>query len=198
MPIGAPIAVIGEAGETVDLAALGVTRGGGSRLQPSQGRPAKARRRGGCRSRGGRDAASAATAEGVSRLAAVAGPGAAHGRRAGHRPAPGGGQRAGRPHHQARHRGSTLRKDAREGRRRRPAAPPPMPTPSYEPTAGRLPRRAASPACARPSPGAWWRARHQAPHFYITMDVDMAAAMALRAQLNALLPEEREDLGQRL
>jgi pyruvate dehydrogenase E2 component (dihydrolipoamide acetyltransferase) len=28
-----------------------------------------------------------------------------------------------------------------------------------------------------------------APHFYVTMDVDMARAMALRAELNALLPE---------
>ncbi len=29
----------------------------------------------------------------------------------------------------------------------------------------------------------------QAPHFYVTMEMDMAAAMALRGQLNALLPE---------
>jgi pyruvate dehydrogenase E2 component (dihydrolipoamide acetyltransferase) len=31
--------------------------------------------------------------------------------------------------------------------------------------------------------------KQQAPHFYITMDVDMAAALDLRKQLNALLPE---------
>ncbi|MCX7668706.1 MAG: 2-oxo acid dehydrogenase subunit E2, partial [Anaerolineae bacterium] len=30
------------------------------------------------------------------------------------------------------------------------------------------------------------------PHFYVTVDVDMAAAMELRSQLNALLPEERK------
>lgn len=29
----------------------------------------------------------------------------------------------------------------------------------------------------------------QAPHFYVTMDIDMGPAMALRSQLNALLPE---------
>lgn len=32
--------------------------------------------------------------------------------------------------------------------------------------------------------------KQQAPHFYITISVDMAAAMALRKQLNAVLPEE--------
>jgi pyruvate dehydrogenase E2 component (dihydrolipoamide acetyltransferase) len=34
--------------------------------------------------------------------------------------------------------------------------------------------------------------KQQAPHFYITMDVDMAAALALRKQLNALLSPEGE------
>ena len=29
----------------------------------------------------------------------------------------------------------------------------------------------------------------QAPHFYVTMDIDMGPAMALRSQINALLPE---------
>jgi pyruvate dehydrogenase E2 component (dihydrolipoamide acetyltransferase) len=31
-----------------------------------------------------------------------------------------------------------------------------------------------------------------APHFYVTSEVDMAAAMALRSQLNALVPEEQK------
>ncbi len=39
--------------------------------------------------------------------------------------------------------------------------------------------------------------KQQAPHFYVTMDIDMAAAMALRAQLNAPAARGREDLGQR-
>jgi len=30
----------------------------------------------------------------------------------------------------------------------------------------------------------------QAPHFYITMDIDMAAAMTLRAQLNTMMPDD--------
>ncbi|MGQ9500842.1 MAG: dihydrolipoamide acetyltransferase family protein [Anaerolineae bacterium] len=34
--------------------------------------------------------------------------------------------------------------------------------------------------------------KQQAPHFYITMEVDMEAAVALRQQLNALLPEEEK------
>jgi pyruvate dehydrogenase E2 component (dihydrolipoamide acetyltransferase) len=32
--------------------------------------------------------------------------------------------------------------------------------------------------------------KQQAPHFYVTMDVDMEAAMALRKQLNTMMPEE--------
>jgi len=32
--------------------------------------------------------------------------------------------------------------------------------------------------------------KQQAPHFYITMEIDMEAALALRQQLNAILPEE--------
>ncbi|PWH20756.1 MAG: hypothetical protein DDG58_01095 [Ardenticatenia bacterium] len=34
--------------------------------------------------------------------------------------------------------------------------------------------------------------KQQAPHFYITMEVDMEAAVELRRQLNALLPEEEK------
>ena len=34
--------------------------------------------------------------------------------------------------------------------------------------------------------------KQQAPHFYVTMEVKMEAAMALRQQLNALLPEEEK------
>jgi pyruvate dehydrogenase E2 component (dihydrolipoamide acetyltransferase) len=32
--------------------------------------------------------------------------------------------------------------------------------------------------------------KQQAPHFYVTMEVDMEAAMALRQQLNAMMPDE--------
>jgi pyruvate dehydrogenase E2 component (dihydrolipoamide acetyltransferase) len=34
--------------------------------------------------------------------------------------------------------------------------------------------------------------KQQAPHFYVTMDVDMAAAMSLRKQLNELVPAEEK------
>ncbi len=68
------------------------------------------------------------------------------------------------------------------------AAPPPIPTPSYEPSAEGYrvePLTGMRQAIAR----RMVESKTQAPHFYVTMEIDMAAAMALRAQLNALLPE---------
>jgi pyruvate dehydrogenase E2 component (dihydrolipoamide acetyltransferase) len=69
-----------------------------------------------------------------------------------------------------------------------PSATPPMPIPSYEPTMEGyriLPLTGMRQTIAR----RMVESKTTAPHFYITMDVDMAAAMALRSQLNALLPE---------
>jgi pyruvate dehydrogenase E2 component (dihydrolipoamide acetyltransferase) len=68
------------------------------------------------------------------------------------------------------------------------AAPPPLAIPSYEPTAEgyrAVPLTGMRQTIAR----RMVESKTTAPHFYITMDVDMAAAMALRGQLNALLPE---------
>lgn len=69
-----------------------------------------------------------------------------------------------------------------------PPPPPPMPIPSYEPTAEGYrvePLTGMRQTIAR----RMVESKTQAPHFYVTMEIDMAAAMALRAQINALLPE---------
>jgi pyruvate dehydrogenase E2 component (dihydrolipoamide acetyltransferase) len=71
------------------------------------------------------------------------------------------------------------------------AAPPPMPTPSYEPSAEGYRAEPLSPI-RKTIARRMAESKQQAPHFYITMEVDMAAAMALRQQLNALLPEEEK------
>jgi len=71
------------------------------------------------------------------------------------------------------------------------APPPPIPTPSYQPAAEGYQVEPLSPI--RQTIGRRMaESKQQAPHFYVTMEVDMAAAMALRAQLNALLPEEEK------
>ncbi len=76
----------------------------------------------------------------------------------------------------------------------KPAAPiaaPPMPTPSYEPTMEghqSVPLTPMRQAIAR----RMVESKQTVPHFYITMDVDMAAAMALRGQLNGLVPESEK------
>jgi pyruvate dehydrogenase E2 component (dihydrolipoamide acetyltransferase) len=72
------------------------------------------------------------------------------------------------------------------------AAPtPPIPTPSYEPTMEGYTAVPLSPM--RQTIGRRMvESKTQAPHFYITSEVDMAAAMALRSQLNALLPEDKK------
>jgi pyruvate dehydrogenase E2 component (dihydrolipoamide acetyltransferase) len=65
---------------------------------------------------------------------------------------------------------------------------PPMPTPSYEPTSAEYTVEPFS--GLRQTIGKRMTESKQAvPHFYVTMDIDMSAAMALRSQLNALLPE---------
>ena len=63
-----------------------------------------------------------------------------------------------------------------------------MPIPSYEPTAEGYrvePLTGMRQTIARRMVDS----KQQAPHFYVTTEIDMAPAMALRGQLNALLPE---------
>jgi pyruvate dehydrogenase E2 component (dihydrolipoamide acetyltransferase) len=68
------------------------------------------------------------------------------------------------------------------------APPPPMPTPSYEPTGAEYTVEPFSGIRATIGKR-MTESKQTAPHFYVTMDIDMGAAMALRGQLNALLPE---------
>jgi pyruvate dehydrogenase E2 component (dihydrolipoamide acetyltransferase) len=180
VPIGVPIAVIGEAGETVDLAALGVTQ-----AEVKVEAKAEAQTRAAVDTaavpaaalEGGRLAASPVAmrmgAELGIDLRKVVGSG------------PG---------------GRIIKRDieaflaeqdraAKEAKSAPTVAPtPPMPTPSYEPTPEgyrAVPLTGMRQTIAR----RMVESKTTAPHFYITMDIDMAAAMALRGQLNALLPE---------
>jgi pyruvate dehydrogenase E2 component (dihydrolipoamide acetyltransferase) len=76
----------------------------------------------------------------------------------------------------------------RERRPERPT-PPPMPTPSYEPSMEGYQAEPLAPI-RRTIGRRMVESKQQAPHFYITVSVDMAAAMALRKQLNAVVPDE--------
>ncbi len=68
------------------------------------------------------------------------------------------------------------------------APPPPIPTPSYAPTMEPYHVEALTPI-RRTTGRRMVESKQQAPHFYITVEVDMAAAMGLREQLNVLLLE---------
>jgi pyruvate dehydrogenase E2 component (dihydrolipoamide acetyltransferase) len=177
VPIGAPIAVIGSAGETVDPAVLGLTAAAHAPAAPAVQEPAEA------------EAAPEPAAEAVSaeegrlfaspvaaRMAAelgidlrqVSGSGPA---------------------------GRIIKRDIeaylqeREKALAKAAPALPMPTPSFEPGLESYTGEPLSPM--RQTIGRRMvESKQQAPHFYITMDVDMTAAMELRAQLNALLPED--------
>jgi pyruvate dehydrogenase E2 component (dihydrolipoamide acetyltransferase) len=76
-------------------------------------------------------------------------------------------------------------------RERVPEKPPapPMPTPAYEPTTDAYQAQPLSPM-RRTIGRRMVESKTQAPHFYITMDIDMAAAMTLRAQLNTMMPDD--------
>ena len=49
--------------------------------------------------------------------------------------------------------------------------------------------------CARRSRGAWSRPSRPIPHFYLTLDCELDALLALRAQLNAAAPVQKTDKG---
>jgi pyruvate dehydrogenase E2 component (dihydrolipoamide acetyltransferase) len=186
VPIGTPIAVIGEAGEQVDLAALGVTPTAAPAAAPTpapvEARPAAAVpvEEAAPPAEGGRLAASPVALRMAGELGIdlrkVKGSG------------PG---------------GRIIKRDIeaylaaqdQAARAAKAAAPapvtPPMAIPSYEPTPGGY--RAVPLTGMRQTIGRRMvESKTTMPHFYVTVDVDMAAAMALRSQLNALLPEERK------
>jgi pyruvate dehydrogenase E2 component (dihydrolipoamide acetyltransferase) len=177
VPIGAPIAVIGSAGETVDMAALGLAEGAPAPAAPAAPETAPS----------GpipEPAAEAAPAEEgrlfaspiAARMAAELGIDL--------RQVTGSGPG-----------GRIIKRDIEAHLKEREKAPvkaapaPPMATPSFEPALEGYTAEPLSPM--RQTIGRRMvESKQQAPHFYITMDVDMAAATELRAQLNAILPEE--------
>jgi pyruvate dehydrogenase E2 component (dihydrolipoamide acetyltransferase) len=76
-------------------------------------------------------------------------------------------------------------------RERVPEKPPrpPIPTPAYEPTLDEFESEPLSPM-RRTIGRRMVESKQQAPHFYVTMDVDMGPAMALREQLNTMMPDD--------
>ncbi|MEJ5197579.1 MAG: dihydrolipoamide acetyltransferase family protein [Anaerolineae bacterium] len=184
VPIGTPIAVIGEAGEQVDLAALGVAPAAAP-AKPVAVAEVEAK---------AAPAAPAVEAAPVVEGRLAASPVAL--RMAGElgidlRKVKGSGPG-----------GRIIKRDieaylaaqdqaARAAPAAAPAVTPPMAIPSYEPTAGGY--RAVPLTGMRQTIGRRMvESKTTMPHFYVTVDVDMAAAMELRSQLNALLPEERK------
>lgn len=185
VPIGTPIAVIGEAGEQIDLAALGVA-------------PAEA----------GAQAAARVEAQAAAKVEARA-----VAREEEAAPTPTSGRLAASPvaMRMAGELGIDLRRVTGSGpggriikrdieayvaaqeRAVQATAPasavtPPMAIPSYEPTPEGY-RAAPLTGMRQTIARRMVESKTTAPHFYVTVDVDMAAAMALRSQLNALLPE---------
>jgi pyruvate dehydrogenase E2 component (dihydrolipoamide acetyltransferase) len=69
------------------------------------------------------------------------------------------------------------------------APPPPIPIPSHAPVSEEYRVESLSPM-RRTIGRRMVESKQQAPHFYVTMEVDMEAAMGLRQQLNAMMPDE--------
>lgn len=89
--------------------------------------------------------------------------------------------------------GRIIKRDIEEALKAReeaavPAVTPPIPIPAYEPVMQGHTVELLT-GMRQTIARRMVESKTQAPHFYITMDVDMGAAMALREQLNALLPE---------
>jgi pyruvate dehydrogenase E2 component (dihydrolipoamide acetyltransferase) len=177
VPVGAPIAVIGSAGEAVDMAALGLTEAVPAPLEPPAAAAATPP------SQIAEPVAEAAAEEGrlaaspvAMRMAAELGIDLRQVQGTG----PG---------------GRIIKRDIETHLKEREKAPvkaapaPAIATPSFEPGLEGYTAEPLSPM--RQTIGRRMaESKQQAPHFYITMEVDMAAAMELRAGLNAVLPED--------
>ncbi len=178
VPIGTPVGVIGEAGEKVDLASLGLA---------GQAAPQKA----------------AETAESTEKAAAPqeAAPEpvapAEDGRVLASPVALRMGAELGIDLRQVQGTGPmgrVIKRDIETYVQERDKAPveapppPPMPTPSYEPSGAEYTVEALS-GIRQTIGKRMTESKQNAPHFYVTMDIDMGPAMALRGQLNAVLPE---------
>lgn len=192
VPIGTPVAVIGEQGEKYDPAALGVAgrSGGGAAAVPASA--------GATEVPAAQEKPSPATSAGATAEAPAPAPVADEGdgrlmaspvavRMAGELGIDLRQVKATGPM------GRIIKRDIEtylQERDKAPKAapPPPMPTPSYEPSGAEY---AVEPFSGiRQTIGKrMTESKQTIPHFYVTMDIDMGAAMALRSQLNALLPE---------
>lgn len=181
VPIGTPIGVIGEAGEAVDRAALGL---GGTKAEAKAKVEAKVEVKVEVKAEAAPEAET--VAEGGRLMASPVAVKMAGELGIDLRRVKGTGPS-----------GRIIKRDIEAHLReleKAPAAPPPpppMPTPSYEPTAEgyRLePLTGMRQTIAR----RMVESKTQAPHFYVTMEIDMAAAMALRSQINAVLPENEK------
>jgi pyruvate dehydrogenase E2 component (dihydrolipoamide acetyltransferase) len=177
VPVGAPIAVIGSAGETVDMAGLGLAESAPTPAAPAVRETVTA----GLAPEPVTEAVPAE--EGRLFASPVAGRMAAE-LGIDLRQVTGSGPG-----------GRIIKRDIEAHLKEREKAPvkaalaPPMATPSFEPGLEGYTAEPLSPM--RQTIGRRMvESKQQAPHFYITMEVDMAAAMELRAQLNAILPEE--------
>lgn len=179
VPIGDPIAVLGSADEPIDLVKLGVKAPAPAALPP----------------------VAAPSAESSAPAVAAAAPAPAA-------PAPSGAPAPASPvaRRMADELGIDLRqvrgsgpggriikRDIEEALKAReaaaaPAVTPPIPIPAYEPVMQGHTVELLT-GMRQTIARRMVESKTQAPHFYITMDVDMGPAMALREQLNALLPE---------
>lgn len=177
VPVGQPIAVIGTADEAIDLASLGV-----GRAIPEEKRETVA-----------------AEAAAIPALTPEPPPPAEVGRRAASPVARRMAEELGIDLSQVRGSGPggrIIKRDIEEHlkqleRAPKPSPPPPIPIPSVAPAEVGYQVEPLSPM--RQTIGRRMiESKQQAPHFYITIEVDMEAAMALREQLNALLPEEEK------
>lgn len=185
VPVGDPIGVIGEAGEKVDRAALGLAaageKGGAAAKAPADQAPA-AEASEAASERVGPEVELPSDEEG-GRL--MASPVAV--RMAGELGIDLGKVKGSGPGGRIIKRDIEAHLKEREKTPEKPSAPP-MPTPSYEPSIEEYHAAALSPM--RQTIGRRMvESKQQAPHFYVTIEIDMAAAMALRSQLNALLAE---------
>jgi pyruvate dehydrogenase E2 component (dihydrolipoamide acetyltransferase) len=175
VPIGAPIAVVGESGESYDLAALGVTVDEEAEEQEEAPAPVA-------------ESASAAPAPGE---AAPVGDGSGNTLPEGVRASPLARRLAAEQHVDlSRVEGSgpmgrIVRADVEAFQESAPAAPA-LSTPAYVPVvAGPDSEEIPTPRMRSRIGARMVESKTTAPHFYVTVEVDMGAAMALRKEINA-------------
>jgi pyruvate dehydrogenase E2 component (dihydrolipoamide acetyltransferase) len=199
VPIGTPVAVVGEEGEQYDPAALGVSgKGEGTQAPatPAPAEPAEAAEVPEQQEKSSPATSAAATAPTATPGAPAAGEEGGDGRLMA---SPVAVRMAGELGIDLREvkgtgpMGRIIKRDIEtylQERDKAPktAPPPPMPTPSYEPSGADYTVEPFS-GIRQTIGKRMTESKQTVPHFYVTMDIDMSPAMALRSQLNALLSE---------